>query len=184
MNLSNELLLLSLTDFYKESNNMSRFIKIIDGTSNISLRLIDWYITNYCKNNNEFFYCPDMKTLENHGFINIYASYRSQLKAYKKVKFDPFRRRERIEFYYDNDSKSICTTIGQLNFFRWAFEYSILNHIEHNIIRLERLMLTTSKHQVNIVKNGNIKDLQCESHLIKNNRYIVEKKKTIIVNFN
>ena len=57
MNLSNELLLLSLTDFYKESNNMSRFIKIIDGTSNISLRLIDWYITNYCKNNNEFFYC-------------------------------------------------------------------------------------------------------------------------------
>lgn len=184
MNLSNELLLSSLKDFFKESKNMSRFINIIDGNSNISLRLIDWYITNYCKNNNEFFYSPNMKTLENHGFINIYASYRSQLKAYKKVKFDPFRRRERIKFYYDNDSKSICTTIGQLNFFRWAFQYSILNHIEHNIIRLERLMLTTSKHQVNIVRDEDTKNLQCESNLIKKDSCIVNKKEQIIVNFN
>jgi len=45
-------------------------------------------------------------------------------------------------------------------------------------------MLTTSKHQVNIVRDGNIKNLQCESNLMKKKNCIVNKKQQIIVNFN
>ena len=51
MNNSNELLLLSLKDFYSNENNFSMLLSIINGESKISLRLIDWFITNYCKNN-------------------------------------------------------------------------------------------------------------------------------------
>ena len=155
MNLSNELLLISLTEFYENKLYIQKFLNVVNGKSYVSLRLIDWYITNYCKNNNEFFYSTKLKSVDNHGFINVYASYRSQLKAYKKIKFDPFRRRERILFYYHNKSNYICTTIGQLNFFRWAIEYSILEHIENNVMRLERLMINSQKRQYMKLKENN-----------------------------
>ena len=41
MNNTNELLLLSLKDFYSNENNVSILLSIINSQSNISLRLID-----------------------------------------------------------------------------------------------------------------------------------------------
>lgn len=182
MNLSNELLLLSLTEFYTNKDNIDKMLNIINGQSKMSLRLIDWYITNYCKTNNEFIYCEKKKYEK--PFINIYTSYRSQLKAYKKVKFDPFRRRERILFYYNNNNSYICTTIGQLNFFRWAIENDILNHIQKNLDKFESLMIFShkkSKRIVNLtseIKNVDVKE-QDTNH---NNSFEIIKNK-IQVNF-
>ena len=45
----NSLLLENLLDFYSRSNNLERILPIINGKSKISLRLIDWFATNYCK---------------------------------------------------------------------------------------------------------------------------------------
>ena len=171
MNLSNELLLMSLTEFYSNKIHINKFLHVVNGKSNVSLRLIDWYITNYCKNNNEFFICAKKKNDDCHSFINVYGSYRSQLKAYKKIKFDPFRRRERILFYYNDTSEFVCTTIGQLNFFRWAIEYSILDHIENNVNRLDKLMLnsqrihfSTRNVKKKITKNDDDLSKQYEAH--------------------
>ena len=59
----------------------------------------------------------------------VYLSYKGQLKAYSKQYFDPNCRRERIMFKI-KDEEQFMTTIGKLNFFRWALETKILEYIE------------------------------------------------------
>ena len=140
MNNSNELLLLSLKDFYSKENNVSILLSIINGESKISLRLIDWFITNYCKNNKD-------KTSDK-NINSLYQNYRAQLKAYKKIKFDPFRRRQRITFFY-NDKEFMNTTIGQLNFFKWAIDNKILDYISSRLEELEELMNVYQKNVKN-----------------------------------
>ena len=148
MNNSAELLLVSLKDFYEEKRHVENFMHIIDGPSQISLRLIDWFITSYCKNARDG--NPQYKTLK-----NIYQDYRSQLKAYKKLKFDPFRRRQRISFKISDqeasEDKCINTTIGQLNFFKWAIDNGILKYINENFDTLESAM---NAHQKNAKKKN------------------------------
>lgn len=45
----NTLLLENLLRFYKHNDHLERILPIINGKSEISLRLIDWFATNYCK---------------------------------------------------------------------------------------------------------------------------------------
>ena len=59
--------------------------------------------------------------------LNVYHSYKSQLKAYSKKRFDPFCRRDRLEFMINGDS--VETTIGQLNFFKWAIKNLVIEYI-------------------------------------------------------
>ena len=108
-------------------------LSIVTGSSRISLRLIDWFITNHCKN---------AKTGNNTKELqDIYHNYRAQLKAYKKIKFDPFRRRQRIMFYYsDACDKFVNTTIGQLNFFKWAIDNGVIKYISERFDELENAM--------------------------------------------
>lgn len=135
MNNSSELLLISLTDYFSSERNLSQMLTIVEGKSKFSLRLLDWFITNYCKNKKSPL---DKKTND------IYHDYRAQLKAYKKIKFDPFRRRQRILFPYGDD-RLLNTTIGQLNFFKWAIETKVLKYIYDNIDELERSMIDFQK---------------------------------------
>lgn len=142
-----DILMESLKIFFSNSDNINIIIPIINGTSNISLRLIDWFVTNYSKKNNTSI---DNNNLSTRKFI-VYIDYKSQLKAYTKKQFDPFCRRERIRFYYDNQS-FIVTTVGQLNFFRWAIKFNIINYIYNFIKDIE------SDMNFNVKKNKPIKD--------------------------
>ena len=45
----NDLLLENLKEFYKEKDNLTRMISVINGESKISLRIVDWFVTNYAK---------------------------------------------------------------------------------------------------------------------------------------
>ena len=47
----NGLLLKNLMEFYNRNGNMERILPIINGEASISLRLIDWFATNYSKKN-------------------------------------------------------------------------------------------------------------------------------------
>lgn len=138
---SKDLLMASLSKFYNTKNNIHTVLPIIEGTSSISLRLIDWFVTNYSKKYNIVI----TKQINNNVMhFNVYLSYRSQLKAYSKQLFDPFRRRDRISFVYDN-GKSLETTIGQLNFFRWVLQNDILTYINANSAVVEKDMIRTQK---------------------------------------
>lgn len=109
----NDLLLNNLMDFYKNDNNLDKMLKIITGESKISLRIVDWFATNYAKKYYTLYSFEDV-----HGItkrFKVYVDYKLKLKAYSKRRFDPFCRWERISIPYKNGT-FIETTIGQLNF--------------------------------------------------------------------
>ena len=123
----NTLLLDNLLAYYNKNNNLEKILKIINGESQISLRLIDWFATNYSK---KFFTVYMLKNSQGEEYrFKVYIDYKLKLKAYSKKRFDPFCRWDRITIPYNKDSV-IQTTIGQLNFFRWVLENKILDYIE------------------------------------------------------
>ena len=137
------LLMGHLTNFFSVKENMNRFLSILNEKSRISLRVIDWFITNYSKEHRIAYLCeknnnPNCNGDEAKPFM-VHDSYKSQLKAYSKKQFDPFCRHMRINFYYGKDEK-IVTTIGQMNFFRWFIENNILKYVKTHIDDIEKEM--------------------------------------------
>ena len=165
-NTTKELLLSSLISFYSNNNYKSTLKIIIDGKHELSLRMIDWLVTRYAKNNNIIYWIndsddniyynlPDNYSNEKYRKINLYLDYRAQLKSFKKFNFDAFRRHERITFYIGNDDKNnsddyIETTIGQLNFFKWAFNNKIIIYALQNQKNIyENMSKFSYKKQIN-----------------------------------
>lgn len=129
----NNLLLSNLMDYYNDKGNLIRMMKIINGESPISLRIVDWFVTNYSKKN--FVVYP--VTQNNHvNRFKVFNDYKLKLKAYSKKRFDPFCRWERITIPYDNN-RYMETTIGQLNFFKWALQNNVISYIEDNYKEIE-----------------------------------------------
>jgi hypothetical protein len=153
----NELLLTNLLDFYKKNDHMERLMQIINGESKVSLRIIDWFVTNFAKKNFTVYSIPAKNRCstvingeENMERFKVFHHYKLELKAYSKVRFDPFSRRERIMVPYTNDT-CLQTTIGQLNFFKWAIENQVLEYIEKNYDEIEADM--NSRNSIS-KKNG------------------------------
>lgn len=133
----NSLLLNNLMQFYNNKDNLHKMIKIINGESKISLRIVDWFVTNYAKKNFTVYQLND-DTEDNERF-KVYHDYKLKLRAYSKKRFDPFCRWDRISIPYDETSY-METTIGQLNFFKWAIENNIIEFIENNYPLIENDM--------------------------------------------
>ena len=87
-----ELLMYSLNKYYENENKFNLVIPIITQQTRISLRILDWLVTNYSKK----FNCGYVLNGDN---FNIHKSYKNQLKSYSKKLFDPFCRRERIRIH-------------------------------------------------------------------------------------
>jgi len=156
----NDILLNKLLIFYKNTEHFDKMISIINGTSKISLRIVDWFVTNYSKKN----YCVIENTDTNVRF-KVYNDYKLKLKAYSKKKFDPFCRWDRINVPY-KDSICVQTTLGQLNFFKWTIENKILEYIENNYSTIENDMnLRNSSTKVkNTSVNSNTSTESSESY--------------------
>ena len=161
-----------------------KIIPIINGESEISLRLIDWFITNYSKKNQTII---TKKVNNNVVHLNVYLSYRSQLKSYSKTNFDPFRRRDRITFYYDNRN-SIETTIGQLNMFRWILQSDVLEYVDEHKKAIEQDMIKTQKeNQDKKLNKDNIKVRVIETEdgtVTKTRKKRNELSKSVLKNMN
>ena len=165
---SDLLLLESLRKFYSDKGNGEKLFSILMNTRLISLRSIDWFITNYSKKNNICYLLYETENKkysfnnENNKFhigLNVYHSYKSQLKAYSKKRFDPFCRRDRIDFKI-NDNK-IETTIGQLNFFKWAISNLVIDYILENKKVIEKDMNDSlKKTKIEGIKIGRRKKRQ------------------------
>jgi hypothetical protein len=132
-----------LEKFYQNQENLEKIREIITGNSTISLRLIDWFVTNFAKKFNTAFMFEGK-------YVIVYPSYKSHLKAYSKKMFDPFCRCKRIKF------ADMETTVGQLNFFEWIITDGILNYIlEHREkihqdmeLRLESQETSRKRHEL------------------------------------
>ena len=121
-----ELIISSLQRFYGARTDINEIVDLLKGTSEVSLRLIDWFVTNYSKANSTSY------ILNGQEFV-VYMNYKNQLKAYSKKLFDPFCRRERIMFQLQS-YPMFQTTVGKLNFFRWALEKGVLDYINISFI--------------------------------------------------
>lgn len=131
----NGLLLKNLLKFYEQNDNLNIMLQIINGHSKISLRIIDWFATNYAK---KYFtvYAINNEYSKGSRRFKVYVDYKLKLKAYSKKRFDPFCRWDRITIPYKNGTY-IQTTIGQLNFFKWAIENDIVQYIEQHYDTIE-----------------------------------------------
>ena len=151
------LIKIKLLDFYKIPENLGVLLPIILQQTRLSLRSLDWFVTNYSKKYNTNYIL--LKNNEKNVYFP-FKSYKSQLKAYSKKYCDPFCRRERVIFDYENDiiinfnsnvklghKKYIITTIGQLNFFRFAIQDNIINYALENITEIEQDMNSTLKNR-------------------------------------
>jgi len=134
-----EIIILSLQRFYSTLDNLNEIVELLKGTSDMSLRLIDWFVTNYSKAHSTSY------ILNGQEFV-VYMNYKNQLKAYSKKMFDPFCRRERISFQIPGH-EAFLTTVGKLNFFRWAIEKGILNYIKGHQPEIEKEMNTAMREQ-------------------------------------
>ena len=139
-----EWVLYRLNKFYSGNGNLQRIKNILEGNSELSLRLIDWFVTNYAKKYNIGY------TTKNQRYVVVYLSYKSHLKAYSKRMFDPFCRWKRIRF------QDIETTVGQLNFFEWAITDEVLDYIESHREQIHNDM-ENRLHSTKVVTNPNKK---------------------------
>ena len=117
-----------LQGFYSIPENFNKVQTILAGDSRISLRLLDWLVTNYAKKHNVSY----LATGNRH--VVVYLAYKSHLKAYSKKMFDPFCRWKRIQFM------EMKTTVGQLSFFEWAIQDDVLAYIDAHFAEIQKDM--------------------------------------------
>ena len=155
LSVKQNLLYNKIKKFYNKEENIKELLDIVEGSTKLSLRIIDWFVTNYSKKNfivihnkkkqierfNAGKISPKTKKKleDKYEEFNVHLNYKSQLKSFQKKQFDPFCRKERINFYYQ-PNKYIVTTVGQLNFFKWAINNNILKYIRDNLNDIEKDM--------------------------------------------
>lgn len=141
----NDLLLSSLTDYYNNNEKNKYILKdIIEGKHKLSLRIIEWIVTQYSKYYNVYYWIDNNKNENIYNYypnedghtykkVALYLDYRAQLKSYSKFNFDSFRRHNRITFFINMEKQiKIETTVGQLNFFRWIFKNNVIEYAMQN----------------------------------------------------
>ena len=143
-------LLSSLKEYYKDVEKLQIVLDVIHAPSKIeydnnkvSLRLIDWLVTNYSKSTNIVY---DI----NGKSFNMHQSYKNMLKAYSKKMFDPFRRHNRV--YIECcllESNLLETTVAQLTFFKWAIENNVISFALDNKVCIKQHMDNHTQHRIN-----------------------------------
>lgn len=173
----NNLLLTNLMEFYEKREHLQKIMSIINGESKISLRIVDWFVTNFAKKN------YTMYSLNDENRFKVYNDYKLKLKAYSKKRFDPFCRWERITIPYDS-TKQMETTIGQLNFFKWAIENQILAYIEENYDAIEADMNNRNSTSKNRGEADNKTRKKREELSVSACKCIKKENVKIVVKFN
>jgi hypothetical protein len=115
-----DLLLISVKRFYAIPENGQLLLDILQHRKGISLRNLEFFVTNYAKQTN-------LTYVNNGKPFTVHVAYKSSLDGYSKKLFDPFCRTERITFRVNDED--IVTTVAQLNFIRWCITNNIISQL-------------------------------------------------------
>lgn len=128
-----EVLLSSVLQWFNEEESRVRtFSDIVNHRNGLSLRIIDWLITNFSK--------AFSVAIESDGLPrNLCKDYHKNLTAHNKKNFDPFARRRRINIVLFGAEHRV-STIGQLNFFRWFLSKDLVEFLIQNKAVIEKHM--------------------------------------------
>lgn len=143
-------LLRELLEFYKNRDYLDIVKKIVNRefiiskSKKISIRIVNWFVTNYAKQ-----YFTVYENDKERFFV--WTRFRSAEDGYSKEMFDPYSRKDRIIIPYDETTKLI-TTIGQLNFFKWAILNKVIDYIidHYDDITNDMTNRLTVKNKINI----------------------------------
>ena len=116
--MSDLCLLDSILEWYNEDeSNVAKFVEVVKRKNGMSLRVIDWLVTNFSK--------VHSVAINSSGLPrDLNRDYQMNLTAYNKKNMDPFARRNKIKIrVFDKEERS--STVGQLNFFRWYYKNGI-----------------------------------------------------------
>lgn len=127
----------------------------------VSIRIVNWFVTNYAKQH--------FTVYENEGDrFFVWTRFRSAEDGYSKEMFDPYCRKDRIIIPYD-ETTQIVTTIGQLNFFKWAIMNKVIDYIVANyddITRDMNVRLTQkNKHSITVDSLSSISSMDTDESL-------------------
>ena len=118
-----DILLSSINNFYLDEKNRTTLINILHKKNDISLRNLEWFITNYAKKNHTAYQTGDGK------LFTVHCAYKSSLNGYSKQLFDPFCRSQKFAYTVPGTSHEIHTTLAQLNFIKWCIKNNIIDYI-------------------------------------------------------
>jgi len=148
MQSQDSVLISRLLEFYSDKRNLDIFKGVAGSSgSKVSLRLMDWFSTNYSRENRVYI-----------NDVDVHADYKNKLGGYRKKAFDPFCRKDRIYLFSDaegaltysttKDSEDcIVTTVGQLHFFMWSIQRGVIDYIIDNVADIEKSMAKRSKRK-------------------------------------
>ena len=158
--------------------SINKMVDIIDKKCEMSLRILDWFVCKHSKKriDNDFEITKDL--------FDVHISYKAQLKSFKKKYFDPFRRKKKFYYNYDktDDTKKMYTTLGQLNFFKWAISNNIINYVEKNISKFTRAMNVSNKEEKKKKENKKI-NVKSNKINVSASKIIKDDQLQIILNF-
>jgi hypothetical protein len=141
------LLMQKLVTFFEVPEHFEAFAPFLTQETDLSLRLLDWLVTNYSKKEVIMLSCVRGGTKET---INLFLDYKAHLKSYSKRSFDPFCRRERIivTFGCDDEKRKFITTSAQMNFFRWAISTGVLAYCREHLDEIEADMVSNMRIRI------------------------------------
>ena len=127
-----EALQRNLLDWYaRHPEHAATLRDILKGrVRGVSLRAIDYLVTNYSK-------ALNVRIGE---MFSIHGEYKAQLRGYGKRLFDPFARRARIAMPFP-DGTTVESTVAQLSFFRWAIANGVVLYAQEHADAIDRHML-------------------------------------------
>lgn len=181
-----KLLLDTLINFYKDGSFERIVLPIIHDRKPLAIRDIDWLVTNYSLAFPVVYQNPMRPNGEP---FNVHSSYVQFEETWKKRLFDPFQRGQRIMFYVNG--KKYETTIAQLNFFRWAIQFGVIewakNHKKeirehHFVTKTERKKLiqeqpNREKKRMRLTKNDKSK---CMVYIQPMQIHLTDKKQDTV----
>jgi hypothetical protein len=152
-------LLMELLEFYKNKEYLDIVKKIVNRefvigkSKKISIRIVNWFVTNYAK---QYFTVYELPQDNRSERFFVWTRFRSAEDGYSKEMFDPYSRKDRIVIPYDENTKLI-TTIGQLNFFKWAIMHKVIDYIiaHYDDITNDMTNRLTVKNKINIPDENN-----------------------------
>lgn len=119
----------------------------------LSLRLLNWFVTVECKRNPVRYYLDERgqrcaeRPAHRAVLVDVWKSYCAEKEKYGKAAFAPFRRHDRVTLAFEDDGKPLTpprpgfsTTICQLNFFRWAWIWAVIDHCREQQVELAKRM--------------------------------------------
>ncbi|CAM9706410.1 unnamed protein product [Ectocarpus sp. 6 AP-2014] len=142
LSLSDLCLLESILAWYNEDEgNVRRFVEVVKRKNGMSLRVIDWLVTNFSKVHSVVINAQSGMP------VDLNRDYQKHLVAYNKKNMDPFARRNKIKIsLFGEEERS--STVGQLNFFRWYYKNGINVYLNKHRDMVEHHMKENEgKHQ-------------------------------------